>query len=242
MSMNELIDWVNKNNSLMIQSGFTIILVLVVVYIYRMFFVVDEVENEANSEVALLNQKINQLLDQQTKAAENAQAGLVDENGEVQDVEKLKSEIFKLRELLNESEKKVFEMAPTAPPASNAFVPIPTGATQPEATGATSAVAAIAASLGAAAAPSAESLAQVEEMSKKIQQLETRLAEYDIIADDIAELSQLRSENSEMKKKLESLNSTEKTPDPVVIVAETNEITPTEKNLMEDFEKTVQKG
>lgn len=233
MSMNELINWVAQNNSLMIQSGFTIILVLVVVYIYRMFFIPDEVETEASSEVALLNQKINQLLDQQTKAALSGQsAATLDENGEPQDVEKLKSEIFKLRELLNESEKKVFEMAPTgkaevvATPAQQQTVDSVEAASKDKTT-------------------SAESGAQVAELNTKIQQLETRLAEYDIIAEDIAELSQLRSENSEMKKKLEGLanGATEKSAvEPVVAAAEVTEISPIEKNLMEDFEKTVQKG
>lgn len=233
MSMNELINWVAHNNGLMIQSGFTIILVLIVVYIYRMFFVPEEVETEASAEVALLNQKINQLLEQQTKAALSGQTTTtLDENGEPQDVEKLKSEIFKLRELLNESEKKVFEMAPTGKvdaPSSQAVQ------------------AANSASAGESPVSTVvpENSAQVAELSAKIKQLETRLAEYDIIADDIAELSQLRSENSEMKKKLEGLvnNATEKSAvEPVVAAAEVTEISPTEKNLMEDFEKTVQKG
>lgn len=59
---------------------------------------------------------------------------------------------------------------------------------------------------GEAAAPGAavggESAAQVEDLSKKVKELEGKLAEYNVIEDDLANLKRLQQENTQLKKLL----------------------------------------
>ena len=106
---------------------------------------------------------------------------------ESNETSELKNEIIKLKEQLNEAEKKIFELAPTNGSANNSVNS-----------------AALANTAGAVEALAASS-SQVKELTEKVQQLEARLSEYDIIADDIAELSQLRADNIELKKKINDL-------------------------------------
>ena len=51
------------------------------------------------------------------------------------------------------------------------------------------------------------SLAEKEELNGKLRDLEARLAEYEIISEDIADLSRYRDENEDLKKQLEALKA-----------------------------------
>lgn len=194
--MNEIINWITSHNALMIQSVFSIVMVLVVVYVYRIYFV-SSGSNEASEDIEALNKKITQLIQQQagsTKAISGTtgsdSSGVLEKpDGETESSEtnELKKEIAKLKEQLNESEKKIFELAPTNGSVNNSV----NSTALANAAGATEALAA--------------SSSQVKELTEKVQQLEARLSEYDIIADDIAELSQLRADNIELKKKINDL-------------------------------------
>lgn len=194
--MNEIINWITSHNALMIQSVFSIVMVLVVVYVYRIYFV-SSGSNEASEDIEALNKKITQLIQQQagsTKAisgdtGSNSSGASEKSDGQIESNEtsELKNEIIKLKEQLNEAEKKIFELAPTNGSANNSVNS-----------------AALANTAGAAEALAASS-SQVKELTEKVQQLEARLSEYDIIADDIAELSQLRADNIELKKKINDL-------------------------------------
>ncbi len=183
--MNELINWVSLNNTLMIQICFTVVLVLLVVYVYRLFFVVSSGPAETSSgnfEVSQLNQKIEQLLQQKIDGQSNAnsnpgnvssgQVASAASSSDRAEVQQLRAEVSTLRNALNESEKKVFDMSPSATSDAAGLVENKIGEEK------------------------------AAELSAKVEQLEARLAEYDVIAEDIAELSQLRSENSELKKRL----------------------------------------
>ncbi len=227
--MYEIINLLNQHNARIIQIIFSVVLILLLVYVYRTFFVgsADRSGLSESSDLNEVSEKLNQLLNHQKSAhaihAEGmpASVGVADEQ-----VAKLKSEILKLRTQLNESEKKVFEMVPAS--------------TEP----------------GVTVDP-AESKTQISEMTKKIEALQSRLSEYDIIADDIAELSQLRTENLSLKNKLESFSGTSGTGEVIdgnaalISAVEvdhsdlvmTNPVVPEiDKNLMSDFEKSTQKG
>ncbi|MBC7420048.1 MAG: hypothetical protein H7328_04905 [Bdellovibrio sp.] len=176
--MNELINWVARNNTLMIQISFTIVLLLVVIYIFRLFFVSSEtpLSTSGSGEVSQLNQKIDQLLQQKNEAS-TAVGNFVDStSASSPELERLRSEVVTLRTTLNESEKKVFDLSPSA--------------NVPQTNEANSLV------------ENNVGTEKVTELTAKLEQLEARLAEYDIIAEDIAELSQLRTENSDLKKRL----------------------------------------
>lgn len=61
--------------------------------------------------------------------------------------------------------------------------------------------------LSEASVAPAESSKESEEFKNKIRDLEARLSEYEIIAEDIADLSHYRDENEKLKKDLEALKS-----------------------------------
>lgn len=60
---------------------------------------------------------------------------------------------------------------------------------------------------GASSAEGGMSSAEKEELNGKLRDLEARLAEYEIISEDIADLSRYRDENEDLKKQLESLKA-----------------------------------
>ncbi len=51
------------------------------------------------------------------------------------------------------------------------------------------------------------SSAEKDELAGKARDLEARLAEYEIISEDIADLSRYREENDQLKKELEALKA-----------------------------------
>lgn len=198
--MNEVISWVAQHDTIVIQVVFSIVLLLVLVYVYRLFFVNSGTESstEASLELNEVNHKLDRLLEQQKNsgiqviekvvpasttvdaeamAVANSMATATQSNNgaSLAELEQAKAENTKLKAQLNELEKKVFELTPAA-------------GTEDLAKDDGSKV----------------DSAQVAELNKKVEELQSRLSEYDIIADDIAELSQLRSENAELKRKLEN--------------------------------------
>lgn len=60
---------------------------------------------------------------------------------------------------------------------------------------------------GGGASEGGMSSAEKEELNGKLRDLEARLAEYEIISEDIADLSRYRDENEELKKQLEALKA-----------------------------------
>lgn len=211
----------------MIQIFFTIVLLLLVVYIYRLFFVASSTAAEGStglSDTNQLNQKIDQLLQQRsaTGAEVVASPSSVGQSAvQSAEIEKMRSELVILRNALNESEKKVYDMSPSAGSESNSLL------------------------------ENNSSEEKVTALAEKVEKLEARLAEYDVIADDIAELSQLRSENSQLKDRLKISGETP-APDkiepeapmtPEDLGSELNsEIPENEKNVLDDFEKLMKKG
>ncbi|WP_253720827.1 hypothetical protein [Bdellovibrio bacteriovorus] len=100
------------------------------------------------------------------------------------------AEVVQLRSSLNESAKKVEALQAQLKDALQA---------------AEAAAAAPAAAGGAEAG--GMSAAEKEEMNGKLRDLEARLAEYEIISEDIADLSRYREENDNLKKELEALKA-----------------------------------
>ncbi|WP_373997847.1 hypothetical protein [Bdellovibrio bacteriovorus] len=102
------------------------------------------------------------------------------------------AEVVQLRSSLNESAKKVEALQAQLKDALQA---------------AEAAAAAPAAAGGAEAEAGGMSAAEKEEMNGKLRDLEARLAEYEIISEDIADLSRYREENDNLKKELEALKA-----------------------------------
>ncbi len=188
--MNDLITWAAQHNTIFIQVVFSIVLFLILIYVYRLFFVnsPSAAEGDSVAEFSQVNEKLDRLIDQQKSSgiqviekvvpAAPAEAGVVTDvpaastapAANPAELDQVNAENAKLKAQLNELEKKVFELSP------------------------------VAGSEGAAKVDES----RIVELNKKVEELQSRLSEYDIIADDIAELSQLRSENAELKKKIEN--------------------------------------
>ncbi|MEQ1723298.1 MAG: hypothetical protein ABL930_08975 [Pseudobdellovibrio sp.] len=188
--MNDFINWIAVNDTLLIRVGFTAVLVLIIVYVYRFFFVpkinipVDESAARAGNEKSTLAEN---------KPAEEKAASfdLSIVTKKTEEIESLKAEIAKLKVQAADSEKEISdlkekaEMQSTVTAEANEEI-----ATRSEA-------ASVATSNNEASTSDL-----VSNLNTKIEQLESRLAEYEIIAEDISEISQLRQENAELKKKL----------------------------------------
>ncbi len=250
--MNEIMNWITQYNSLIIQIGFTIVLILIVVYVYRLFFsptVADTIAQEANLELSEVSQKLNQILNQQNSNQAMPQATQKESqqapsdpkaNYGIETVERMKAEILQLQQKLNESEKKVFELTPTSGNSSQNDKASIANSTE--------------AAFNVIQGSNDQSAQQIAELNKKMENLQARLSEYDIIADDIAELSQLRAENAELKSKLSNSQVEAVSPNMEVasVVSEIPSleselavdpmIAEIEKNLLNDFEKSTQKG
>jgi len=170
--MENVLQFIANYNTQIIKGGFAIVFLLLIIYVYRLFFVASATAPEGSLNTDALEQKLNQLLEnQKTKAAT--------EPAEVSDVataeiDRLKLEVYGLKQQLAEAEKKAVEVVATAAPSAPA------------------------------ADPNTPSPAQAE----LIKSLESRLAEYEIIAEDIAELTQLRNENTSLKAQLTQLGAT----------------------------------
>jgi hypothetical protein len=173
--MNELINWVALNNTLMIRIGFSAVLLLVIAYVFRYFFVprisvVTQAEEAAAAEEALAVKD----------RKESSDLVAAEEQARTEEIESLKSEIISLKAQIQD-----------LPAAVAAKVP-----------GAAGAAAATAPAAPSAATAQAAVNVNENELVTKVQSLEARLAEYEIIADEIAEISLLREENAALKAQL----------------------------------------
>ncbi|MBC7466182.1 MAG: hypothetical protein H7256_09325 [Bdellovibrio sp.] len=170
--MEKALQFLATYNTQIIKGGFAIIFLLLIIYVYRMFFVVTPASSgDGSATNDALEQKLNQLLENQKN--KSAPAGEADEatQGEI---DRLKLEVYGLKQQLVEAEKKAGDATATV------AAPTDAGTGDPVA---------------------------MKAQAEKIKSLESRLAEYEIIAEDIAELSQLRTENQKLKDQLAAASS-----------------------------------
>ncbi len=246
--MEKTLHFIALYNAEIIQGGFGIVFLLIIIYVYRLFFManVSDSAGAGSINTEVLEEKLNIIIDQQkqrppTPAAAAVAQKVVDGGATAEEVDRLKAEIYNMRQQAIESDKKIAELS--------------SGAASVEVTPAKEAVSAEAA---------ATDPAEQKEMVTKIQELESRLSEYEIIADDIAELSQLRADNAKLIEEIsllksntpgKALTSTE-SPLPIESVAASensksapvseesllaSDVTPQEQSSIEDFEKTIVK-
>ena len=187
--MEKAIYFLAAYNPQIIQAGFAVVLLLIIVYVYRVFFMATDstVDSADFNHSPAIEQKLNQILEQQKSkstggAATNSTSTARSHNAE-EEIDKLKAEIYNLRQQLNETEKKVFDGGSAT---SEQFAGVSSGSRTSSDNGGAGAI----------------SEAAHEEFVVKVKELESRLAEYEIIADDIAELSQLRADNARLKEQL----------------------------------------
>lgn len=177
----------------MIRIGFTAILVLLMIYIFRFFFVprvssIDELlkpegphDKVANSESSLSTSE-GDMLDKQTSTS-LSENQIAEMERKIEELSVFKGETLKLRVQLNEAESSIFDLKAQLIEAQRLAAQPNEGQIDPEV---------------------------LKKLNQKNEQLEARLAEYEIIAEEISEISQIRKENIELKQKLGMNTANEK--------------------------------
>jgi hypothetical protein len=192
--MNAIINWIALNNTLMIKIGFSAIILLIVVYVFRFFFVPQVKHISDSADLSDSPTLSTEKVDSEKDEAEALSS---------EDVTKLQAEISTLKYKLKEAELEKVKLASQSSSATGNSSPTPAGA-----------------GLDMVAEASPKVAAVQTELEEKIKILEARLSEYEIIAEDIAEISKLRQENEELKAKVADVGSSKKSIEEVEEVEE----------------------
>ncbi len=181
--MNNFINWVAVNNTLMIRIGFTAILALLVIYVFRLFFLpkvnlVNELVDSENQNPVKSGGQLDEDELEKRKIVEQKQAEYYTNEIEKSliEVAKLKDQLIDTNTLVTDLKEKNLELINQT---RNAVVEAP--------------------SAGEAGDPEV-----VVELKSKVENLEARLSEYEIIAEDISEIGQLRKEIAELRRQAEN--------------------------------------
>lgn len=162
--MENALQFLMTYNIQIIKGVIGIVFLALIIYVYRMFFLASASgASEAAINTDAIEQKLNQLIETQKNRPAAEPSEMPDSSQPIGDVDRLKLEVYTLKQQLNEAERKAVESAKAAP------------AVDPD---------------------------LLAKHAEQVKSLESRLAEYEIIAEDIAELSQLRIENGKLKDQL----------------------------------------
>lgn len=174
--MEKTLHFIASYNSQIIQVGFGIVFLLIIIYVYRLFFMSGELNSGAalGSNTEAIEEKLNIIIDQQKNkvaAATSSPTTAVVGAGQEIEIDRLKAEIYNLHQQLKEATSNGAVLGPAEP----------SGAVSESSENISS-----------------EILEEKIKLEEKVKDLESRLSEYEIIADDIAELSQLRADNAKL--------------------------------------------
>lgn len=203
--MATFLDWFASHNTLVIQSLAAVVALLILFLIFRLLFATNQETVAAkNVTYTQLEEKLNQLLEQQSQMkisviaaakpiedilGDDAMAALSGDSGSVEsaaaegaamaqqaaELSRLKAEISTLKDSVKRKENELIDAKDQAQKSIN----------------------------------TAQQDAKLDDLSGKltgyeqeINALKNRLSDYEIIAEDIADLQQLKKENQELKNKL----------------------------------------
>lgn len=198
----------SQHNTLIIESLIGLVILLSLFLAYRSFFgkKAEQAEggvtaSNGNIDAGQLEKTLQKILENQSlgaKLAANDDLSVdapIDSHDAAADGEQA-PEVAQLRASLSDSSKKIqilqTQLAQAQEQATQAQAQAAAASSQPAAPAA-----------GAAGVSSEER----DELNAKLRDLEARLAEYEIISEDIADLSKYREENDDLKKQLEALKS-----------------------------------
>lgn len=186
-------------NATIIETLVALILLSALYLAYRTFFGnkgMDTLEstdnNAAGVNTAQIEKTLQKILDQQSSLKNSTGVSVAGSGGGDSVPAELLQELGALKAALDEKEKQIIDLQQKAVQAANAAKASDAG---PNAE-------AMAASASAAAGLAEQERADFE---AKIKELEARLAEYEIISEDIADLSFFKEENARLTKELESI-------------------------------------
>lgn len=177
----------------MIRIGFIAILALLVLYIFRFFFlpsvnvVIEALDvDQQKGKSAVSNIELESELEKRKIVEQKQTQHFTDQ------IEKLLFETSKLKEQLIDANASVKDL-------KEKNTQLIQGQTASTGDGTKSAI-----GVPEASGDAASNADYIVNLKQKVDQLESRLVEYEIIAEDISEIGQLRKENSDLKKRLSS--------------------------------------
>ncbi len=217
MTVEKFLSFWSQHNTTIIEGLVALIILFSLFLAYRAFFVKKDISSSVGEEsgqgvaTAQLEKTLQKILDNQTQQASKSVRAKAQDPGLGRGMEEAEdlpaktagsaattmatagpsesaAEVAQLRLTLNESNQKIEDLQAQLQEALAAAQ----AATAAEAAGASEA---------------GGNLSQVEreDLTGKLRDLEARLAEYEIISEDIADLSRYRDENEALKKELEAL-------------------------------------
>lgn len=203
--MEKFLDFWTEHNRLIIELIFGFVFVFILYLIYRQFFVhhsLSEQNSQGSTQVnintAEIEEKLQKILEGQLTFKGEIQsiehkknqgsAAIVNTLGsnpnQDAEIDKLKKENADLKNTLLQKETKIAELNQASESATNQKG---SSSVQPSA--------------------AVENPGKVTELETKVKELEGRLQEYEIISEDIADLSFYKEENARLTKELESLKA-----------------------------------
>lgn len=189
--MEKFLDFWSHYNATIIETLVGLILIATIYLVYRTFFGAEGVDTYESSGASVNTAHIEKTLQKILEQQSTLKTGSGD--GSAPPVEMVQ-ELGSLKKALEEKEKQIIILQEKAVQATKA-------AKAPDAGPSAEAI--------AAAASAAAGLAEKEreDYETKIKELEARLAEYEIISEDIADLSFFKEENARLAKELEELRA-----------------------------------
>jgi hypothetical protein len=198
--MEKFLEFWSHYNAVIIETLVALILISAIYLAYRTFFGAKGVDTFDNSggggaDTVKIEKTLQKILEQQQasiKAVGAIQEGAVGASAGSEAPIEMIQELAQLKKALEEKEKQIVGLQEKAAAAAKAAQ---AGTGGPSAQDI------------AAAASAAAGLAEKERLDyeAKIKELEARLAEYEIISEDIADLSFFKEENARLTKELEAI-------------------------------------
>lgn len=217
MTIEKFLQVWSQNNVLIIEGLIGLIVLLSILMAYRTFFGNKSEEshgvsagNGASLDAVQLEKTLQKILENQNLGAKLAANDDLSVNVDMEvDVPApaadgdAAAEVAQLRSSLTDSQKKMEALKAQLAQAQEQTAKAQAAATEAQA----QAAAAPAAGTPAPAAAGSMSSEEKEELNGKLRDLEARLAEYEIISEDIADLTRFREENDDLKKQIEALKA-----------------------------------
>lgn len=186
--MSSFLNWYTEHNAAIIQGLVVFIGAVFLFFIYRVFFVPqphEEVHAHYTEKITpAAPEKVNELIEKMTEEPPPPTVQTEVQAISAKEFDDLQNHMKHLNEMLKDRETEIEKLQDEIVDLKN------TGTKLAESNSSD------------AAAVAAEQANLNDELRKKIEELEAKLSEYEIIADDIADLPQLKIENQKLKEQL----------------------------------------
>jgi hypothetical protein len=202
--MEKFLDFWSHYNAAIIECLVALILISVIYIAYRTFFgprgpdAFDTATvGGAGVDTAQIEKTLQKILEQQSVAKSGPAATAAAHSGDKSPASaELIHEVSHLKKTLEDKDRQIATLKEQADTSARALASASVGAAAP-----------VAAATAGSASSSGFTEAEREELLAKIKELEARLAEYEIISEDIADVSFFKEENARLNRELEAMKA-----------------------------------